>query len=77
MGTVKTTPTALSFTVPELIPFGNVGALGILPAAENPLPGLKLPCEVKNGMLITYYANLAWLANTLYVEEPVLSTVIE
>jgi hypothetical protein len=49
----------LSFTVPELIPFGNVGALGILPAAENPLPGLKLPCEVKNGMLITYYANLA------------------
>jgi hypothetical protein len=51
LGTVKTTPTALSFTVPELIPFGNVGALGILPAAENPLPGLKLPCEVKNGML--------------------------
>jgi hypothetical protein len=38
---------------------GKVGASGILPAAENPLPGLKLPCAVKNGMLNTCYANLA------------------
>lgn len=76
-GTVKPIPTALSFTVPALIPFGNVGAFGILPAAENPLPGLKLPCEVKNGISNTCYANLAWLANTLYVDAAVFNTVIE
>jgi hypothetical protein len=44
-------------SVPGLFP--NVGAPGIVPAAKNPLPGLKLPCEFKNGILNTYYANLA------------------
>jgi hypothetical protein len=58
-GATRVTPIALSFGIPAVIALANVGASGTLPAAENPLPGLKLPCEVKNGMLNTYYANLA------------------
>ena len=53
-------------SVPAVAALGNVGGPGTVPAAEKTLPGLKLACEIKNGMLDTYYANLAWLANTLY-----------
>jgi hypothetical protein len=55
---LKVTPRALSLASIDGV-LAKVRALGILPAAENPLPGLKLPCEVKNGIFGTYYANLA------------------
>jgi hypothetical protein len=55
---LKVTPRALSFDSIDGV-LAKVKASGILPAAENPLPGLKLPCEVRNGILNTYYPNLA------------------
>jgi hypothetical protein len=56
-GTTKVTGIDTFPSVAGVTP--KVGAPGTVPAAKNTLPGLKLACEVKNGMLNTYYANLA------------------
>lgn len=53
------TPSCWLPSVPAVAALGNVGGPGTVPAAEKTLPGLKLACEIKNGMLDTYYANLA------------------
>jgi len=53
------TPSCWFPSVPASTTLGNVGGPGTVPAAEKTLPGLKLACEIKNGILNTYYANLA------------------